>query len=195
MAARTAAISSRTRGASAHPTYVALLRGVNVGTAKRLAMEDFRALLAGLGFTNARTVLNSGNAVFDGPPAAASSVAARIESALRDTLGLSANTVVLRGTDLAAIVDGCPKWPHATNLSRLLIAVPMTVADLRKLAPLAGEAWAPDAFALGTKAAYLWCPAGVIDSPLSQAVGRRLGTRVTVRNYSTMARLRALITA
>ena len=45
-------------------TFIALLRGVNVGKAKRVPMAEFRTLLAGLGYTGVATLLNSGNAVF-----------------------------------------------------------------------------------------------------------------------------------
>ena len=47
--------------------FVALFRGINVGKAKRIAMADLRALLESMGYTNVRTLLNSGNAVFDNP--------------------------------------------------------------------------------------------------------------------------------
>jgi uncharacterized protein (DUF1697 family) len=46
------------------PKFVALLRGINVGKAKRVPMADLRALLIGLGHTHVATLLNSGNAVF-----------------------------------------------------------------------------------------------------------------------------------
>lgn len=49
--------------------YLALLRGINVGSAKRVAMSDLRALMEELGFTDVRTLLNSGNVVFSGPKA------------------------------------------------------------------------------------------------------------------------------
>ena len=45
--------------------HIALLRGINVGKAKRVPMADLRALMQGLGHANVRTLLNSGNAVFD----------------------------------------------------------------------------------------------------------------------------------
>ena len=45
-------------------TFVALLRGVNVGKSKRVPMAEFRMLLSGLGYTDVVTLLNSGNAVF-----------------------------------------------------------------------------------------------------------------------------------
>ena len=43
---------------------VALLRGINVGRAKRISMGDLRALFTGLGYGDVRTLLNSGNVVF-----------------------------------------------------------------------------------------------------------------------------------
>lgn len=46
------------------PTFVALLRGVNVGKSKRVPMGELRALLSGMGYTGVATLLNSGNAVF-----------------------------------------------------------------------------------------------------------------------------------
>ena len=46
------------------PAFVALLRGVNVGKAKRVPMAELRDLLSSLGYTGVATLLNSGNAVF-----------------------------------------------------------------------------------------------------------------------------------
>ncbi len=50
-------------------TCVALLRGINVGKANRIATADLRGLLTELGYADARTLLNSGNALFKGPDA------------------------------------------------------------------------------------------------------------------------------
>ena len=49
-------------------SHVALLRGINVGTAKRVAMADLRGVMTGLGYSDVRTLLNSGNLVFTAPP-------------------------------------------------------------------------------------------------------------------------------
>jgi len=68
------------------PRFVVLLRGVNVGKANRVPMADFRSLLEAQGFTGVRTLLNSGNAVFDAvggtPPAHAKAVRAALEEKL-----------------------------------------------------------------------------------------------------------------
>src|SRR5262245_54107358 len=47
------------------PICIALLRGINVGRAKRISMAELKALFEALGFRNVRTLLNSGNVVFD----------------------------------------------------------------------------------------------------------------------------------
>ena len=60
------------------PAFIALLRGVNVGGAKRVPMADWRALLAELGYTRVATLLNSGNAVFHATGGASASAAAPV---------------------------------------------------------------------------------------------------------------------
>ena len=67
--------------------YVAFLRGINVGRAKRIAMADLRVLLEGLGYTGVRSVLNSGNVVFEAAGTTALEAAAAIEEALVLKLG------------------------------------------------------------------------------------------------------------
>jgi len=62
-------------------THVALIRGINVGKAKRVAMADLRALLEKLGYGDVRTLLNSGNIVYTVPAKLRGDSAARIQKA------------------------------------------------------------------------------------------------------------------
>src|SRR5207247_1514794 len=84
---------------------VALIRGINVGRAKRVAMADLRVLVEGLGYGDVRTLLNSGNVVFTTPRAAPGNAAARIEKALATELGVSARVTVLTAKELADAVS------------------------------------------------------------------------------------------
>ncbi|MGZ4199720.1 MAG: DUF1697 domain-containing protein [Thermoleophilia bacterium] len=171
---------------------VALLRGVNVGQAKRVAMADLRALVEGLGYGDVRTLLNSGNVVYSAPGVAPAVAAARIEEALGARLGVSARVVALSAAELAAAVADDPLSAVADNPSRLLVAVLADPASRQVLEPLLEQDWAPEAFALGAHVAYLWCPEGVIASRLSETVNRLLGDGVTSRNWTTMTKLHAL---
>lgn len=170
----------------------ALLRGVNVGTAKRVAMADLRALVESLGYTDVRTLLNSGNVVYTAPGVAPAAAAAGIEEALAVRLGVSAMVVALAAEELTTAVADNPLDRVADDPSRLLIAVPADPQASTRLEPLLGQDWRPEALALGPRVAYLWCPDGVIASRVSAAVGRALADAVTSRNWATMTKLQAL---
>ena len=172
---------------------MALLRGVNVGRAKRVAMADLRALVEGLGYSAVRTLLNSGNVVFAAPGVAPREAALRIEGALAATLGVSAAVTVLAADELAAAIDENPLVEVASDPSHLLLGVVAGRDDLPRLDPLREQDWSPEALAVGSRVAYLWCPEGVIKSRVFEAVGRTLGGAVTTRNWATMQKLHALM--
>src|SRR5439155_16706660 len=113
--------------------YVALIRGINVGRAKRVAMADLRALVEELGYADVRTLLNSGNVVFTARRAASGDAAARMEKALAAKLAVSARVAVLTADELAAAVAENPLLDVADDPSRLLLAVLRNPADRPKL--------------------------------------------------------------
>jgi uncharacterized protein (DUF1697 family) len=89
-------------------TYVALLRAVNVG-GTALPMAELRTLLGGLGLTNLRTYVQSGNAVFDaGDNEPASALATAIETRIERDLGPRVGVLVLPGEALADVVAANP---------------------------------------------------------------------------------------
>lgn len=172
--------------------YVGLLRGINVGRAKRVAMADLRALVAGLGFGDARTLLNSGNVVFTGPRVAPDKAALRIEKALASELGVSARVMVLTAEEVADAVAENPLTDVAHDPSRFLVAIPAKPADREKLTSLVTQDWGAERLAVGTRVAYLWCPDGILASRLLASVNRTLRDAVTTRNWATMQKLHAL---
>jgi uncharacterized protein (DUF1697 family) len=176
-------------------TIVALIRGINVGRAKRVAMADLRAMIAGLGYGDVRTLLNSGNIVFSShlcAGVAPDDAAARIQEELEARLGVTARVMALTAGDLAAIVAANPLLEVADNPSRLMVSFLLDPDDRTRLAPLEGLDWSPEVLALGARVAYLWCPEGLRASPLTKAVGEALGAAVTTRNWSTVLKLHAL---
>jgi uncharacterized protein (DUF1697 family) len=174
------------------PTHIALLRGINVGRAKRVAMADLRQAVADLGYTNVRTLLNSGNIVFDSADGVPASIAVSLRDAIADKTGVTAEVIVISATDLDVIVSENPLGSVVTIPSRFLVAFPSAVAALKKTSALLKGDWSPDQFALGTRAAYLWCPSGMLDSKLAKEFDRLMGTTVTTRNWATVLKLHAL---
>ncbi len=172
--------------------HIALLRGINVGRAKRVAMSDLRALVSGLGYGNVRTLLNSGNVVFTASAATAGNAASRIEDSLAKKLGISARVTMLTAVELAGIVDENPMLEIADDPARVLVAVWGDPTDRARLESLLEQDWAPDALALGRRVAYVWCSGGILESRLAQSVGRALGSAVTTRNWATILKLHAI---
>lgn len=174
-------------------TYLALLRGVNILGARRVAMADLRALFESLGFRDVRTLLNSGNVVFSVPARGRGDVRARIEEALASSLGLTSPVTVLSADEVTAAVRDNPLSRVATNPSYLLVLVPQAASDLALLEPLLKRRWTPEVLAVGERVAYLWCANGVAKSPLWTAVDRALERRGTARNIATITKAAALV--
>jgi len=156
-------------------------------------MADLRVLFVGLGFRDVRTLLNSGNVIFSAPNKGRGDVLARIEKGLASKLGLTSPVTVLSGREVAAAVRNNPFSGVATNPSHLLVVVPRTRSDLGRLRPLLKERWAPEALALGSRVAYLWCANGVAKSPLWATVERALERSGTARNMATMTKLMTMV--
>ena len=172
-------------------THIALIRGINVGRAKRVPMAGLRALMQQLGYTGVSTLLNSGNIVFDKPPGDRSDARQRIEQGLVQQFGVVARVQVLGAAALDAIVRGNPLAASGLDPSRHLLAFVEQADALRCLEPLLAQDLAPDRLALGAQVAYLWLDAGVLESPLSRQVTRLLGDSTTMRNWATVCKLHA----
>src|SRR4051812_47413589 len=123
---------------------VALLRGINVGRAKRIAMADLRAMFAELGFTEVKTVLNSGNVVFASPQLGAAAAAALIEASLPQRLGVAARVTVLDAGAWAALVAGNPLAAKFDDHARVLAFTLPGERERALLAPLLAQQWGED---------------------------------------------------
>jgi len=175
------------------PRYVALLRGVNVGRAKRVPMADWRALLEALGCQGVRTILNSGNAVFESAERSAEKLAGRIREAIAGKLAVDVPVIVKSEKDLVAVVRGNELAAPATDPSRLLVAFTRDAKSLAGLAALAPLVKAPERFHLGERAAYLFCADGILASKAAVALLGKAGREATTRNWATVLKIRDLL--
>ena len=171
---------------------IALIRGINVGRAKRVAMVDLRTLVEDLGYDDVRTLLNSGNVIFTAVEQNTVDSAARIEEALSTRLGVSARVLVFTAAELAAIVTDNPLGEVVNDPSRLLVAFLENPVAVTRLKPLELQDWTPEVLAIGARVVYIWCPDGILASRLNVAVVRVLGDAVTTRNWATVMKLYAL---
>ncbi|HEY0452176.1 DUF1697 domain-containing protein [Actinophytocola sp.] len=167
------------------PTYVALLRGINLAAKRRVAMADLRAWLAELGYADVRTLLQSGNAVFRTAKRPAA-VRREVEARLAVGAGFSIDCVVRTADELRAVVDADPLGSVADNGSRYLVSF----LDRAAVAPaFAPDAFAPELFHVGPNEVYFWVPDGIQNSKVLAAFPTRKGEVATVRNWNTVTKL------
>ncbi|OZM83674.1 DUF1697 domain-containing protein [Pseudonocardia sp. MH-G8] len=174
--------------------YAVLLRGINVGRAKRVAMADLRALLTDLGYREVRTHLNSGNVVLTGDDTDTAGHAARIEAAIRDRLGMDVRCAVLSAEELRAVVEGHPFADVADNGSRMMAYVYVSPVDPALVAGHPPVPQDPERARVGDRAVYQWCPDGLMAAPdVGPYITQHLHADVTARNWNTLTRLAGLL--
>ncbi|GGF39170.1 DUF1697 domain-containing protein [Subtercola lobariae] len=181
--------------------YVGLVRGINVGTANQVGMNDFRGVFETLGYTEVKTLLRSGNVVFSAAhPLTAADVAA-IEKRFTQVAEFSAHFVILSGADFLEITDENPLLAVATDPSRLVVAYLPATSDARAALTSTSltipdpDSVSPDVLAVGPRAVYVWCPNGISKSTVPPSFWRQLGPAYTARNVNTAAKLAALVRA
>lgn len=172
--------------------YAVLLRGINVGRAKRIGMAPLREMLIARGYTGVRTLLQSGNVVLDAAPdLTEAELVADVEAGVQQVFGFSVPVIVRTGPELAAVVTRNPL--AATDPARYLVTFLPAVPDPARTAelPMAG----PDDgdYRLIGRELYLWLPAGVLDTPVGAwRWDRLLGVTGTARNWNTVQKLTEL---
>jgi uncharacterized protein (DUF1697 family) len=175
------------------PQFVVLLRGVNVGKANRVPMAALRALLEAQGFSDVRTLLNSGNAVFRSTARSASTHARAISASLRDRLGVGVLVVVKSASEIRAVIAESPFALPESHHSRLLIAFSQGEAAAQGLSALLPMLRPTERLHISANAAYLYCSGGILESKAGSALLGKLGREVTTRNWATVLKLRALL--
>ena len=166
-------------------TWVALLRGINLGPSHKVPMADLRSLLADeLGYEDVRTLVNSGNVVF-GAAGSAAAHEKKIAATLEKRFGFAVPTIVRSGKQLRAVLDANP-FPKAP--AKELHVVFLSAQPTKALLP-APEEIAPDQAVAGTKCIYLRLPNGVARSKVGD-LGKGRGAPVaTQRTWNTVTKL------
>lgn len=104
-------------------TYIALLRGINVGGHSIIKMETLKAIFESLNFTQVYSVLATGNVVFQSTPKDYSDIEKKIEKALRDKLDRTIIVIVRSLDSIQELMDSNPfKRIPVTTHTRLYVS-------------------------------------------------------------------------
>ncbi|NYH50744.1 uncharacterized protein (DUF1697 family) [Nocardiopsis arvandica] len=167
--------------------YVALLRGINVGGHRRIAMADLRALLGGLGYGDVATYVQSGNAVFTAGERDPADVAEEIRAAIGAGLGLDVPTVVRTGAQLRAAVDANPL--AVADPAGFLVLFCSGAVDAEGLAGIDLARYPRERMAVVGPHVYTLHEQGLRHAKLPALVARHVDGTTTGRNWRTVLRL------
>ncbi len=177
--------------------HVALLRAVNVGGRNAVAMSDLRDLLTDLGLTGARSLLQSGNLVFESDGRTGAELERLLESATAGRLGVTVDYLVRSAAEWQTLIACNPFREEAQrDPAHLLVVVLKAAPQAKDVKALSSAIEGPEYVAAVGRQLYAAYPAGQGRSKLTlPLIEKKLGARGTGRNWNTVLKLAALTAA
>ena len=174
--------------------HIALIRGINVGGHRAVAMSDLRDMLTQLGFYDARSLLQSGNLVFRGDARADAGLEHLLEAEAETRLGLRADFLIRSAQELRAVVARNPFRKEAEcDPSHLVVMFLKSAANVKDVKAMQAARTGPEVVRADARHVYIVYPEGIGRSRLSNVfLEGKLGVRGTARNWNTVLKLAAL---
>jgi uncharacterized protein (DUF1697 family) len=173
---------------------VALLRAVNVGGTGKVSMAELRDAAQTAGLKNVRSLLQSGNLLFDAGPKTPAAVEKALEAVCAKTFGIETSIYVRTAAEIAATVARNPFAKEAKDdPARLHVLFMREAPDKASFVALQAAIKGRELVLGDGRHAYIVYPDGAGNSKLTSAViMRHLGTPGTARNWNTVSKLAAL---
>jgi len=177
------------------PRHIALLRGVNVAGRSMVAMAGLKAMFAELGFSDAQTLLQSGNVVFTSAARKPNALETTLEAEAEKRFGRRIDFFVRSAVEWQEIVAKNPCRIEAeSDPGHLVVTCLKTTLGEQEIAALQAAISGREIFHAAGRHAYLIYPDGIGRSKLTNAlIEKSLGTRATGRNWNTVLKLADLV--
>lgn len=174
-------------------TWVALLRGINVGGNNLLAMKTLSQIMTEAGYQDVKTYIQSGNVIFKHSASVSERLAVNLSELIQQHCGLRVKVMVFLAADFRQIVAANPYSTLMTEAKQVhffFVDEELLNVDLAKLAQLKLPS---EAYELHTHGLYLLAPQGIGRSKLVVKIATCLGVSSTARNLNTLHKLNAML--
>jgi uncharacterized protein (DUF1697 family) len=170
---------------------VAFLRAVNVGGTGKLPMAELKALAGDIGLREPRTLLQSGNLVFETASKSAAALEKLLEREIASRFGIQPAVMVRTGAALKAVMGRNPFPKEAkSDPARLHVQFLKTRTSAAQVATLAAAIKGREVVRGAGHEVFFFYPDGMADTKLTGAIiERHLGARGTARNWNTVTKL------
>jgi uncharacterized protein (DUF1697 family) len=171
-------------------TYLALLRGINVGGKNKLPMKDLIEMFVEAGCGNVRSFIQSGNVIFSADPGASARLPSLIATRISKRFGYKIPLVLRTAEQIADVIGNNPFLNAGVAEEELHVLFLADLPGSRRIEDLDPDRSPPDAFEVRGREVYLRLPNGVARSKLTnQYFDSKLGTTSTGRNWRTVTKL------
>ena len=172
-------------------TYIALLKGINVGGHKKVPMADLRELLTKSGFENVQTYIQSGNVILQSSKSDISVIEKNIQESIMDHFGFEISVLVKTRSDLKRIFNDSPFSEEKKKASYFMLLRNTPEDDLVKVA--SEKVYEGEEYKILKDCIYFFCEKGFGQAKFNaNFFERKLKIFVTARNYNTMVKLLSL---
>ncbi|WP_179004655.1 DUF1697 domain-containing protein [Winogradskyella forsetii] len=175
-------------------TYIALLRGINVGGHKKVPMAELRELLEKSGLENVKTYIQSGNVIFQSLTKDSKTLEKTIQKSIINHFGFEVPVLVKTRTELDLIFKHCP-FPEAQKVESYFIVLSQKPnKDL--VDDIAQKVYPNEEFVITNECVYIYYVLGAGKAKLGvNWFENRLKVKATARNFRTMAKLLEMTTS
>lgn len=170
-------------------TYIALLRGINVGGNKKIRMPDLKTMFETLGFTNVQTYIQSGNVVFQSEINTA--LESKISAKIREVFGFEVSVICRTSEEMEEVIA---RNPYAETVGfeaeKLYVTFLQNPASAEKLAALQTLSFEPEMYTVSGKEIYVYCFNGYGKTKLENSLfEKKLKVIASTRNWRTINKL------
>ena len=166
-------------------TYLAFLKGINVGGHHKILMKDLRDLLNNLGFKDVKTYIQSGNVIFKTEIKDKTVVEKQITTAIKNKYNYNIQVIVKQPKEVQAILDNSPFIQEKTQESYFFIL--KNSPSEKSIDQMQSISYPNEEFFVTSKVVYLYCNAGYGRAKCNNTFfEKKLNVIATARNYKTI---------
>ena len=171
-------------------TYVALLRGINVGGKNKLPMKDLSAMFVEAKCADVRPFIQSGNIIFCASGGVTTKLPGLIAAQIAKRFGYAIPVILRTVEQIGAVLRANPFLEAGAPEAELYVAFLADIPSKTRVQDLDADRSPPDTFEVRGQEIYLRLPNGAARSKLTNAYfDSKLATTSTIRNWRTVAKL------
>jgi uncharacterized protein (DUF1697 family) len=175
-------------------TYVAFLRGINVGGKRKIPMNRLAGLFADVGCIDVKTHLQSGNVFFGASVSLVKTLPEVIAASITDEFGCTVTVLIRSAKDLEEVLRDNPFLKRGVDPAILHVAFLADVPGAKQVAELDNDRSPGDSFDVRGRHIYLYLPNGVARTKLTNDYfDHTLRTVSTLRNWNTVQKLLEIV--